>query len=139
MSYRQQSQFSLEYCVFPPRKKKCVTSIWKKITKGQFLVFKPACCEHYSHTECFKTWASTSYTESTVRFAYIVEHYVNTKNLARFCIQEHSKKLNCTNCCHTKVHSKYTTDLTALLSLVTYDHSLEYGQLTDCTRLWVQV
>ena len=40
------------------------------VTKGQFPVFKLPCCGHYAHTECFKTWASLSHKESTVRCAY---------------------------------------------------------------------
>ena len=39
----------------------------EKITKDQFLVIQLPCCGHYVHTECFKTWASTSHTESIVR------------------------------------------------------------------------
>ena len=46
----------------------------EKITKGQFLVLKLPCCGHYTHTECFKTWASTSHTESTVRWEYCRIH-----------------------------------------------------------------
>ena len=54
-------------------------------------------------------------------------------------LQGNNVELNCTNCCHTKVHSEFTTDLAALLSLLTYDHSLECGQLTDCNCLWLRV
>ena len=52
------------------RKEEECHSCMEKITKGQFLVFKLPCCGHYSHTECFKTWASVSHKESTVRCAY---------------------------------------------------------------------
>ena len=99
------------------------------ITKGQFLVFKLPCCGHYSHTECFKTWASLSHTESTVRCAYCRTIYPY-ENGCFLCSQEYTEKLNCTTCCYTNVHSQCSTDLTVLLSLLTYDHSLECGQLT---------
>ena len=31
------------------------------------MVFKLPCCGHYTHIECFKTWASASQVGSTVR------------------------------------------------------------------------
>ena len=110
----------------------------EKITKGQFLVFKLPCCGHYTHTECFKTWASLSHKESTVRCAYCRTRYPY-EDTCFLCLQEYTEKFNCTMCCHTKVHTECTTDLTSLLSLLTYDHSLECGQLTSCNRLWVAV
>ena len=35
-------------------------------------------------------------------------------------------------CCHTKVRTECTADLAVLLSLLTYEHTLECGQLTNC-------
>ena len=86
---------------------------FETITKGQFMVLKLPCCGHLVHTCCFKTWASTSHKESVVHCAY----------------------------CRTteKLHAECTTDLAVLLSLLTYDHTLECGQLTNCNRLWVGV
>ena len=110
----------------------------EKITKGQFLVFKLLCCWHYAQTECFKTWASLSHEESIVRCAYCRTIYPY-EDVCFLCLQEYTEKLNCTTCCHTKVHTECSTDLTILLSLLTYDHSLECGQLTNCNRLWVHV
>ena len=121
------------------RRKRSVTFVWKKITKGQFLVFKVPCCGHYTYTDCFKTWAS--HTKSTVHCAYCRTIY-QYEDTCFLCLQEHTEKLSCTMCCHTKVHSKCTTDLTALLLLLNFDHSLECGQLTnltDCNRLQVHV
>ena len=46
----------------------------EKITKRQFFVFKLPYCGHYTHTECFKTWASLSRTESTACCAYCRTH-----------------------------------------------------------------
>ena len=91
----------------------------EKITKGQFLVFQLPCCGHYVHTECFKIWASTSHTESTVRCAYCRTIY-QYEDTCFLCLQEYTKKLNSTTCCHAKVHSECTTDLTALFSLLNY-------------------
>ena len=42
-------------------------------------------------------------------------------------------------CAATQVHTECTADLTVLLSLLTYEHKLECGQLTNCNRLWVGV
>ena len=110
----------------------------EKITNAQFLVFKLPCCGHYTHTECFKTWASLSHKESTVRCAYCRTTYPY-EDTCFLCLQEYTEKLNCTMCCHVKVHTECTTDLASLLSLLTYDHSLECGQLVCCNRLWVDV
>ena len=96
------------------------------ITKGQFMVFKLPCCGHHAHTE------------STVRCAYCRTTYPY-EDTCFLCLEKYTEKLNCTMCCHTKVHAECTADLTVLLSLLTYDHTLECGQLTDCNRLWVGV
>ena len=102
----------------------------KTITKRHFTILKLPCCRHLTHTECFKTWASASQKESVVRCAYCrtVYPYEDTCFL---CLQEYTKKLTCTTCWHTKVYTECTAELTTLLSLLTYDHSLECGQLTD--------
>ena len=110
----------------------------EKITKAQFLVFKLPFCGHYTHTECFKTWASPSHTESTMHCAYCRTTYPY-EDACFLCLQEYTEKLNCTACCHTKVHTECATDLASLVSLLTYDHSLECGQLFRCNRLWVDV
>ena len=108
------------------------------ITKGQFMVFKLPCCGHLAQTECLKTWASASQKESIVRCAYCrtTYPYEDTRFL---CLQEYTEKLNCRMCCHTKVHTECTSDLTVLLSLLTYDHTLKCGQLTECNSLCVGV
>ena len=72
----------------------------EKITTGQFMVFKQPCCKHHTHTECFKTW--TSHTESTVRCTHCRTTY-QYEDKCFLCLQEYTKKLNCTICCHTKV------------------------------------
>ena len=110
----------------------------EKIMKGQFLVLKLPCCGHYTHTECFKTWALLSHKESTVRCAYCGTTY-QYENTCFLYLQEYTKKLNCIMCCHTKVHTECTTDLTTLLLLLTHDHSLECGQLTGRNQVWVHV
>ena len=99
-----------------------------KITKEQFLVFKLPCCRHYAHTERFKTWASLSHKKSTVRCAYCRTIYPY-EDVCSLWLQKYTEKLNCTACCHTKVHTECSTDLTVLLSLLTYDHSLECDSL----------
>ena len=104
------------------------------ITKAQFMVFNLPCCGHLTHAECFKTWASTSQKESIVRCAYCRTAYPY-EDTCFLCLQEYTEKLNCTKCCHTKVHAECTADLTVLLSLLTYKHTLECGQLADCNRL----
>ena len=121
----------------PPKQEECHFCL-ETITKGQFMIFTLPCCGHYTHTECFKTWASHSHTESTVRCAYCRTIY-RYEDTCFLCLQEHTEKLNCTTCCHAKVHTECTTDLTTLLSLLTYDHTLECGQLTNCNGLWVHV
>ena len=108
------------------------------IMKGQFMVFKFPCCGHHAHTECFKTRASHSHTESAVRCPYCRTTY-RYEDTCFLCLQKYTEKLNCTMCCHTKVHTECTADLTVLFSLLTYDHTLECGQLTECNRLWVGV
>ena len=69
------------------------------ITKGQFMVFKLPCCGHLTHTECFKTWASASQKESVVHCAYCRTSYPY-EHTCFLCLQEYTKKLNCTKCCH---------------------------------------
>ena len=74
----------------------------EKLTRGQHLVLKLPCCKHYSHTECFKTWASTSHTELTVRCAYCRSIYLYEDKYF-LCLENiNEEKLNCTNCCHSK-------------------------------------
>lgn len=51
------------------------------ITKGQFFVF---------NTECFKTWASASHTESTVRYAYCRTIY-QYEDTCFLCLQEYTE------------------------------------------------
>ena len=108
------------------------------ITKGQFMVFKLPCCGYLTHTECFKTWASTSQKESIIRCAYCRTAYPY-EDTCFLCLQEYTEKLDWTKCCHMKVHVECTKDLIILLTLLTFEHTLECGQLTDCNCLWVGV
>ena len=71
-------------------------------------MFKLPCCGHYAHTECFKTWASLSRKESTVRCAYCRTIYPY-EDTCFLCLQEYTEKLICTACCHTKVHTECST------------------------------
>ena len=139
---------------------------FETITKGQFMVLKLPCCGHLTHACCFKTWASTSQKDSIVHCAYCrtaypyedtcflcLQEHAENLNCAKcchtkvhpyedtcfLCLQEYTENLNCTKCCHTKVHAECTEDLTVLLSLLTHDHTLQCGQLTECNRLWVGV
>ena len=123
----------------PPAKKEeeCHFCL-EKITKGQFLVLKLPCCGHYPYTECFKTWASLSHKESAVCCTYCRTTYPY-EDTCFLCLQEYTEKLNCTMCCHTKVHTECTADLPNLLSLLTYDYSLECGHLVGCSCLWIAV
>ena len=102
------------------------------------LVFKLPCCNHYVNTECFKTWAFASQKEPIVRCAYCTTTYPY-EDACFLCLQEYTKKLNCTRCCHTKVHTECTADLTVLPSLLPYEHTLECRQLTECNRLCVEI
>ena len=111
---------------------------FETITKGQFLVLKLPCCGHHVHTTCFKTWASTSHKESIVHCAYCRTAYPY-EDTCFLCLQEYTENLNCTRCCHTKLHTECIEDLTALLQLLSYQHTLECRQLTECNRLWVSV
>ena len=111
---------------------------FETITKGQFMILKLPCCGHLVHTTCFKTWASTSHKESIVHCAYCRTAYPY-EDTCFLCPQEYTEKLNCRMCCHTKLHAECSTDLTALLQLLPFDHTLECGQLTECNRLWVGV
>ena len=122
----------------PPAEQQECHFCLETITKGQFMAFKLPCCRHLTHTECFKTWASASQKESTIRCTYCRTTY-QYEDTCFLCLQEYTKKLNCTMCCHTKVHTECTSDLTVLLLLLTYDHTLECGQLTNCNRLRVGV
>ena len=88
------------------------------------------------YTKCFKTWAS--HAESTVCCACCRTIYPY-EDMCFLCLQEYTEKLNCTDCCHAKVHTECTTTLTALLSLLTYDHSLECGQVIHCNQPWLNI
>ena len=69
-----------------------------------------------------------SHAESTVRCAYRRTIYPY-EDSCFLCLQEYTEKLICTNHCHAKVHTECTKALTTLISLLTYDHSLECVQL----------
>ena len=86
----------------PPAEKEERHFCLEKITKKQFLVFELPCCGHYTHTECFKTWASASHTKPTVHCTYCRTIY-QCQDTCFFCLQEYTEKLSCTMCCHTKV------------------------------------
>ena len=107
---------------------------YEKITKGQMLVFKLPCCNHYVHTECFKTWASMSHTESIVRCAYCRTPYTY-EDKCFLCLQENTERTSCTNCCHTTLHFTCSIDLEDLATLLTFNHSFECGQLVNCNRI----
>ena len=47
----------------PPAEKEECHFCLETITKDQFQVFKLTCSGHYTHMDCFKTWASASHTE----------------------------------------------------------------------------
>ena len=79
-----------------------------------------------------------SHAESTVRCAYCRTIYPYEDSCFLY-LQEYTEKLTCTNCCHAKVHTECPTALTTLLSLLTYDHSLECGQVVHCNQLWLDV
>ena len=71
------------------------------ITKGQFMVFKLPCCGHHTHTECFKTWASASQKESTVRCAYCRTTY-QCEDTCFLCLQEYTPKNSTAQCAATQ-------------------------------------
>ena len=110
------------------------------ITKRQLLTILLPCCKHYVHADCFKTWASTSQTESIVRCAHCraIYHY---ENKCFLCLNamNNNENLTCTNCCHTKIHSVCKKELSDLVTLLTFDHVLECGQIADCNSLWINV
>ena len=82
----------------------------------------------------FKTWASTSHTESILRCAYCrtIYHYKD-KCFLRLNPLNYTNNLTSTNCCHTKIHSECKKELTELITLLTFDHTLECGQIANCT------
>ena len=110
------------------------------ITKHQLLAIRLPCCKHYVHAECFKTWASTSQIESIVRCAHCRAIYLY-KDKCFLCLNtmNNTDKLTCTNCCHTKIHSECKKELDALVTLLTFDHVLECGQIEDCDSLWINI
>ena len=114
----------------------------EKITKGQFFVMKSPCCGPLSHTECFKTWGSTSHVysnQANVHCAYCQTPYPY-KEICFLCLQEKKNEdPSCTNCCHTKLHWPCATDLLDLVSSLTFDYTLECGELTYCNSLWLEV
>ena len=123
----------------PAEKEEDCHICFEKITKGQLLVIQLPCCGHYVHTECFKTWASTSHTESIVRCAYCRTIY-RYEDKCFLCLNNiNDENLKCTNSCHTKIHSECSTDLADLILLLADDFTLECGQLADCNRFWVDV
>ena len=110
------------------------------ITTGQFLVMKSPCCVHLAHTECFKTWGTTSHTGSNVHCAYCRIPYPH-QEVCFLCLEtkDENENLSSTNCCQTTIHSECTKNLIDLLSVFYFDHTLECGQLTYCNCLWIQV
>ena len=109
------------------------------ITKGQLMVIQLPCCKHYVHADCFKTWASTSHTESVVRCAYCRSIYHYEDKCFLFLNTIHDENLTCANCCHMKIHSECSKELTNLLTLLTFEHSLECGQVVHCNSLWIDI
>ena len=109
----------------------------EKITKGQFCILKLPCCGHQVHTDCFKIWATSP--QPKVRCAYCRTKYIYEDNCF-LCLNKISdEKISYTNCCHSKIHTKCATELTELVTLLTFEHSLECGQLSNCNCIWVHV
>ena len=110
------------------------------ITKRQLLAIHLPCCKHDVHADCFKTWASTSQTNSIVHCAHCraVYHY---KDKCFLCLNtmNNNENLTYTKCCHTKIHSKCKKELADLVTLLTFDHTLECGQIANCNSLWINV
>ena len=110
------------------------------ITKRQLLAILLPCCKHYVHAECFKTWATTSQSESIVRCAYCrtVYPYEDKCFLCLHPVND-NENLSFTNCCQTKIHRECKQELKELIILLTFDRVLECGQLVNCNSLWINV
>ena len=74
----------------PAEQKETCHFCFETITKGQFMVLKLPCCGHLTHTECFKTWASTSQKESVVHCAYCRTAYPY-EDTCFLCLQEYTE------------------------------------------------
>ena len=124
----------------PVEKKEDCHICFETIRKGQLMVIQLPCCNHYVHADCFKTWASTSHTESVVRCAYCrsIYHYEDKCFLCLSTIHD-NENLTCTNCCHSKIHSECAKELNELVTLLTFEHSLECGHIVHCYSLWIDV
>jgi hypothetical protein len=93
------------------------------------------CCQQKAHCQCFQMWAAqyNGTAIRTVRCGYCRTLFLD-KELCYLCLQNknNGQDLNKTCCCQTTTHKDCTEILKETLARLTFEFSLECGELTFC-------
>ena len=111
----------------------------EKFHEKTALIIETPCCGHVTHTGCFQTWAESSLNASKIRCAYCRSAY-DLEEICFLCIKDlKDADKKCTSCCHSKVHTDCALELQELLTMLTFQHTIECGQLNHCHCIWIQL
>ncbi|CAB3995022.1 Hypothetical predicted protein [Paramuricea clavata] len=112
---------------------------FEEINGNELLAMTMHCCQQKAHCRCLQMWA-THYIGTdieTVRCGYCRAPFPD-KELCYLCLQNKitGQELKKTRCCQTTIHKKCTEILNEILANLTFDFSLECGELTFCGCVW---
>ena len=112
---------------------------FRQIDGKELLAMTMQCCQQKAHCRCFQMWA-VQYNGTaigTVRCGYCRTPFPD-KELCYLCFQNknNGQELNKTWCCQTTIHKDCTEILKETLTKLTFEFSLECGELTFCECIW---
>ena len=110
---------------------------YEDIEINEMLAMTMDCCRQRAHPECFRQWAARSTTPGTVRCGHCRTAFPD-KELCWLCLEKKNEdeELQETDCCGTHVHKKCVDTVKETLKRLTYNFSIECGEITHCGCLW---
>ncbi len=110
---------------------------FENIEKEELLAITMACCKKNTHPECFSTWTTHYKYRRTIRCRHCRAPFPYDE-LCYLCLRtkQHGHSLRPTECCETTVHTICADTLQETLNTLTFEFSLQCGNIITCKRLW---
>ncbi len=113
---------------------------FEDIGKEELLAITMSCCEQNAHSQCFATWTAHNKRRGTIRCGHCRTPFTY-EELCYLCLRtkQHGQSLKSTECCKTTIHTICTDTLQETLNTLTFEFSLECGEIISCKSLWHKI
>ena len=110
---------------------------YEDIKRNEQKAMNMCCCHQKAHTKCFREWAARSTTPGTVKCGYCRTIFPD-KELCWLCLERKvdTEELQKTRCCETEVHKKCVETVRETFEQLTFNFTIECGEITYCGCLW---